>query len=60
MAAKNEVPNAQDFGLMRAYLAQQGFTQAWINATVGTAPNGRTREQITAELRTAMRTLPKG
>ncbi len=60
--------SAAEFGQLRAFLAKPqgkppnqtpGFTQAWINSVIGTAPAGRTRAQITDLLRAALRILPK-
>ena len=53
------VPPANEFGKMRSYLATQGFSQAWIDTNIGTAPNGRTRSEIADELKIALKTLPK-
>ena len=55
----NGTPGANEFGKMRSYLAQKGFSQAWIDVNVGTAPGGRTRAEITDELKQAMHFLPK-
>ncbi len=57
MKDKDGVPNANEFGQLRAYLAQNGMSQAQINRAVGTAPAGRTRLEITNELRGWLRTL---
>lgn len=56
--AKTAIPNAADFGQLRAGLARAGVSQAQINAAVGTAANGRTRAQICEQLREWMRSLP--
>jgi len=47
---KDGVPGAAEFGQLRAYLAQQGYSQAQIKDAVGTTPNGRTRAEITDQL----------
>ena len=54
-----DIPPAAEFGLLRAFLTQNGFSQAWINQTIGTAPNSRTRAEITEQLKLALRALPK-
>lgn len=46
-----DVPKAAEFGLLRAYLAQNQMSQAQIKAAIGQRPNGRTRAEIAAELR---------
>ena len=60
MSDSTGTPDAAEFGLLRAFLAINGFSQAWINDSIGTAPDGRTRAEISAELRAALFTLPKG
>ena len=60
--AKNKddnMPN-NEFGQLVAYLTNTGFEQTWIESIIGQNPNGRTRAEIAEELRTAMKTLPKG
>ena len=59
MKPSDETPPANEFGQMRAYLAQQGFTQAWIDSTVGATPDGRTRSEIATELRAGLKVLPQ-
>lgn len=54
----NEKPDAAEFGLLRAFLAQQGFTQQWIQDNTG-SPNELTRAEITSQLKEAMKILPK-
>jgi len=46
----NETPGPAEFGQLRAYLAQNGMSQAQIDEAIGTAPDGRTRAEIAAEL----------
>lgn len=41
------VPNAAEFGLLRAYLAKNGWKQKQINDAIGTKVNGRNRLEIT-------------
>ena len=52
-------PSASEFGMLRAYLARQGVSQATIKEVVGTGPQGRTRTEITAELTAWLKTRPK-
>ena len=59
MKPANEAPPANEFGKMRSYLAAQGFSQAWIDSVIGTGANGRSRSEITALLRDALKVLPK-
>ena len=51
---------ANDFGKLRSWLAQQHFSQAQIDAAIGTAHGGRSYQQIEAALTTFLQTLPKG
>jgi len=53
------IPPAAEFGLLRAYLAQEGVSQATINGLLGGSPAGRTREEVAAILRAYLATLPK-
>jgi len=46
----NEPPSNAEFGLLRAYLAQNGYSQAQIKDAIGNKPNGKTRQQITQDL----------
>lgn len=61
MAAKgkDEKQTAAEFGLLRAYLAKIGVTQAQINAAIGKTANKRTRAQIVDMLRAWLKDLPK-
>jgi hypothetical protein len=45
------IPNAAEFGLLRAHLAQSGVSQAQIQAVIGNNPSGRTRAEIVALLK---------
>jgi len=56
---KDEAMGGPEFGQLRAYLAVQGISQAMIDEAVGTAPNGRTRNEVAADLRAWLRTRPK-
>ena len=46
----HEPPPAAEWGQLRAWLAQNGFTQAQIREAIGQQPNGRTRAEIAAAL----------
>ena len=61
MAAKgkDEKPTAAEFGLLRAYLARIGVSQAQINSVIGNTVNNRTRAQIANLLINWMKGLPK-
>jgi len=52
-------PTAAEFGLLRAFLARNKFTQSWIQSVIGNAPAGKTRAQITELLKAAIKVLPK-
>jgi hypothetical protein len=49
---------ANDFGLLRAYLAKNKVSQAEINKAIGTAAAGRTRGEIAQALRIWLRARP--
>ena len=51
---KDEVARTNEFGLLRAYLAQQGISQEWINLHVD---NTDTRAESAEKLKVAMKTL---
>ena len=51
---KDEVARTSEFGLLRAYLAQQGVSQEWINQHVD---NTDTRGESTVKLKLAMKDL---
>ncbi len=53
------MPDAAEFGLLRAYLAQTGVSQAQIIEWVGISPDGRTRAEITDELKSHLLELTK-
>lgn len=57
MKLPNEVPSQAEFGLLRAYLAQQGCPQSWIKDH--TDPTD-TRSETVQKLREAMRVFTKG
>lgn len=53
----NGIPNAAEFGLLRAYLAQQKMSQAQITEAIGIGAQGRTRAEIADELREWLRNI---
>ena len=57
---RDGVPPPQEFGEWRAFLALQGVSQQWITDAIGIGAQGRTRAEITAELRAAFKASPKG
>jgi hypothetical protein len=59
MKRRSDAPPANEFGELRAYLARQGVSQAQIDAAVGTAADGRSRQEVADALRAWLRTLPK-
>lgn len=59
MRPPNEVPSAAEFGLLRAYLARAGVSQAQITEWIGVKPDGRTRAEITSELKIHLLGLTK-
>lgn len=59
MKLPDEMPDASEFGLLRAYLAQAGVSQAQIIEWIGTSPAGRTRAEIAEALRAGLKGLPK-
>ena len=52
------IPNTE-FVRLRAWLYQKGLRLENIDAGIGTAPNDRTRLQLTQELRMELRQLKK-
>ena len=56
---RGDTPPAAEFGLLRAYLAQQGVSQAEITEAIGIGAQGRSRAEITDELRAWLKTRPK-
>lgn len=59
MKPSNGVPDASEFGKIRSYLAQQGVSQTDINEYLGGSPAGRTRAEITNNLKTMCQGFPK-
>lgn len=53
----DQEPSAQEFGQLRSYLGQQGMDQEAINAAIGNASNGRSRSDISNDLKTWLRGL---
>jgi hypothetical protein len=51
--------DAAAFGLLRAYLALQGVSQAQIREAIGGNPAGRTRAEIVEQLRLWLKDRPK-
>jgi len=58
-APPDEMPSAAEFGLLRAYLARNDVSQAQIKEWVGIRPDGRTRAEITDELKAHLLELTK-
>ena len=56
---ESNIPGAAEFGLLRAYLARAGVSQATIRSWIGTGAQGRTRAEIAAIMRERLRDLPK-
>ena len=54
-----EIPSTAEFGLLRAYLARAGISQNDIKIIIGINPDGRTRSEITAELKEWLKELTK-
>ena len=57
---KNETPDNSEFGLLIAYLGQNGVAADAARDVLGNNPNGRTRQEITNTLRAWLKTRPKG
>lgn len=57
MKDKDGIPDSNEFGQLRAYLAQNGMSQAQITEAVGVGAAGRTRLEITNRLREWLRIL---
>ena len=55
---KDNMP-ANEFGQLRAYLAQQGVSQAEIDEAIGTAPAGRTRAGVADDMGAWLKTREK-
>ena len=47
----NEVPSQSEYGLMIAWMSQNGMTAQAARDVIGDGPNGRTRKQIADDLR---------
>lgn len=60
MKTPSETPPNAEFGRLRSFLATRGFSQQWITSAIGYTPNGRTRLEITNQLKEALKVLPKG
>ncbi len=56
MKDKTTEPTSNEFGQLVAYMAQNGMTLKAAEDVIGNSPAGRTRQQITEELRTWLRT----
>lgn len=56
MRTRKETMPQAEFGHLRAYLAQKGFSQQWITEHTDIT---KTRAEIVDDLRAAMRVLPK-
>lgn len=50
---------ANEFGQLRAYLAQNSVSQAEIDEAIGTAASGRTRSEVADDLTAWLKTRPK-
>ena len=55
MKPPHEIPGAAEFGLLRAHLAKNGWSQAQITAAIGNNPAGRSRAEIATELKNWLR-----
>lgn len=56
--ANDQMP-ANEFGQLRAYLAQNSVSQAEIDEAIGTAASGRTRSEVADDLTAWLKTRPK-
>lgn len=54
-----EVPTADQFRALRAWLQTQGFPPAQVVQFLGTAPNGRAVAVLADLIRARLKTLPK-
>ena len=59
MKPSNGVPSAAEFGLNRAFLAQQGVSQATITEYMGTNVGGRDRATINETIKEMCKSFPK-
>lgn len=51
-------PSAAEFGLLRSWLARNGFSQQWIKDVIGNNPGKYTRAELTELLKAALYDLP--
>lgn len=56
---RNGVPNANEFGKIRSFLARNGVSQAQITEVVGVGAQGRSRAEIAGLLKDWFKILPK-
>lgn len=54
---KHNIPSNGEFGQLRAFLARNSVSQTRIDEAIGIVPNGRSRLEITEQLRTWLKTL---
>lgn len=59
MKNPNGIPDAAEYGQTIAYMVRNGMTGAEARAMIGDTPNGRSRKQITDELRAGFKESPK-
>ena len=60
MKPSNEKPSASEFGLLRAYLATNGVSQATINERIPAGAHATmTRADIVAEMKAMCQSFPK-
>ena len=50
----NDEMQSNVFGLLRAYLAQRGYTQEWVTEAIGDIPDGRSKIEIVEDLKGAL------
>ena len=55
----NDVPSQSEWGQLRSWLAQNGFSQQWINDNIGNNRGNRERSVITDDLIDGYEVLPK-
>ena len=56
---KDEVPTNAEFGGLIAYMSTNGMTAQAARDVIGNSPNGRTRGEISNELKTWLEGVPK-
>ena len=56
---KDGIPQANEWGKLRSYLAQQGISQAQIKEAVGGSVAGRKRGEISDALRLWLKERPR-